>query len=60
MTLKIFDVQAGNEIKSRTKVIQKKTGMSVQFEITKQTREALVAWINFKKLKHLRLAFSKS
>ena len=37
-------------MRARTKIIQKKTGKPVQFEITKQTREALVDWIGFKQL----------
>ena len=31
--------------------MQQKTGRSVQFEITEQTRVALVAWIHDQKLK---------
>ena len=50
VTLKVSDVQTGNEVRSRTKIIQRKTGKPVQFEITKQTREALVDWINSKNL----------
>ncbi|MDB2438098.1 tyrosine-type recombinase/integrase [Hellea sp.] len=50
VTLTVSDVQTGNEIRSRTKIIQRKTGKPVQFEITKQTREALVDWINSKNL----------
>jgi len=50
MGLKVSDVQTGDEIRARTKVIQKKTGKPVQFEIMKQTREALMDWIEFKQL----------
>jgi len=50
VALKVSDVQTGNEIRSRTKIIRKKTGKPVQFEMTKQTREALVDWINFEDL----------
>ena len=50
MGLKVSDVQTGDDIRSRAKVIQKKTGKPVQFEVTKHTREALVDWINFKDL----------
>ena len=50
MRLRVADIQTGHEIRSRAKVIQKKTGKPVQFEITKNTREALVDWIGFKKL----------
>jgi integrase len=48
--LKVSDVQTGDEIRARAKVVQKKTGKPVQFEITKQTREALVDWIRLKEL----------
>ena len=48
MRLRVADIQTGHEIRSRAKVIQKKTGKPVQFEITKNTREALVDWITFK------------
>jgi len=50
MGLKVSDVQTGDEIRARTKIIQRKTGKPVQFEIMKQTREALVDWIEFKQL----------
>lgn len=50
MRLRVADIQIGHEIRSRAKVIQKKTGKPVQFEITKNTREALVDWIIFKRL----------
>jgi len=50
MGLKVSDVQTGDEIRARTKIIQRKTGKPVQFEIMKQTRDALVDWIEFKQL----------
>lgn len=50
MGLKVADVRTGDEIRSRAKIIQKKTGKPVQFEITKQTRDALTDWIEFKTL----------
>lgn len=50
VTLKVSDVQTGSEVRSRTKIIQRKTGKPVQFEITKQTQEALLDWISFKNL----------
>lgn len=43
--LKVNDVAAGSEIRSRAVIVQKKTGRPVQFEITEQTRNAVVAWI---------------
>jgi len=39
--LKVGDVAAGGEIKSRAIIVQKKTGTPVQFEITEQTRRAV-------------------
>ena len=50
MRLKVSDIQTRDNVRPRTKVIQKKTGKPVQFEVTKHTREALVDWINFKEL----------
>ena len=48
--LKVSDIQTGDDIRSRAKGIQKKTGKPVQFEVTKHTREALADWIHFKEL----------
>jgi len=50
MGLRVSDIQTGDDIRSRAKVIQKKTGKPVQFEVTKHTREALVDWIHYKEL----------
>lgn len=36
----------GGSLLSRTKVVQQKTNQPVQFEITKQTREAIQTWID--------------
>ena len=44
--LKLSDVAQGGRIASRTMVMQQKTHRPVQFEITEQTREALLAWIS--------------
>jgi integrase len=43
--LKVSDVAAGGEVKSRAITVQKKTGRPVQFEITEQTRVAVAALI---------------
>lgn len=51
VSLMVSDVQTGDEIRPRAKIIQKKTGKPVQFEITKQTREALIDSIEHKELK---------
>lgn len=44
LSLKVFDVR------SRTKIIQKKTGYPVQFEIMDQSRDAIRDWCEFKRL----------
>lgn len=50
VNLKVSDVQTGEEIRPRAKIIQKKTGKPVQFEIMKQTRDALTDWVDYKDL----------
>ena len=50
VALKVSDVQTGDEIRPRAKIIQRKTSKPVQFEVTKLTRDALVEWINFQDL----------
>ena len=41
VALKVADVVAAGEVKSRGVIVQKKTGRPVQFEITAQTRSAI-------------------
>jgi len=48
--LRVRDVAHGMHIGSRACVIQRKTKRPVRFEITPQTRDALVAWIDSQKL----------
>ncbi|TWG52904.1 tyrosine-type recombinase/integrase [Aminobacter sp. J44] len=43
--IKIRDVVAGPEIRTRAIVIQQKTGRPVQFEITSDVRASLLAWL---------------
>ena len=43
--LKLSDVMRGSRVSSRAMVMQQKTGLPVQFEITEQTRNAIQAWI---------------
>jgi len=43
--LRVRDVAHGDQILSRAKVIQKKTGRPVSFELTSETRGALQGWI---------------
>ena len=45
MALKVSDVAQGSRVQSRAQIIQRKTGRPVQFELTEQTRESLVRWI---------------
>jgi len=49
--LKVSDVaHKGGRVSARAIVMQKKTRRPVQFEITEQTRESLMAWISQAKL----------
>lgn len=50
--LKVRNVENGTKIASRAMVMQQKTKQPVQFELTKLTREALLEWINLKKLSY--------
>ena len=45
LKLKVADISQSNRVASRAMVMQQKTGRSVQFEITEQTRRAVSAWI---------------
>jgi len=49
--LKVSDVYQGGRVSSRAIVMQQKTRRPVQFEITEQTRESIMAWINQAKLR---------
>lgn len=51
VALKVEDVIAAGEVKTRGVMIQKKAGRPVQFEITPQTRAALVEWTATRRLK---------
>jgi integrase len=44
--LRVNDVCIGDQVRDRTTVIQQKTGRSVQFEITEQTRSAIRDWLS--------------
>ena len=44
--LRVEDIAAAGEIKSRAVIVQKKTGRPVQFEITEQTRTSLTTLIH--------------
>jgi len=45
--MRISDVSNGNRIASRAMVMQQKTQCPVQFEISQQTRECILDWIQF-------------
>ncbi|KIP97631.1 integrase [Agrobacterium tumefaciens] len=45
--LKVEDLWSGSSIRERATIIQKKTKRPVQFEVTEQTKIALVAWLPF-------------
>jgi integrase len=51
VNLKVYDVTQGGRISSRAIIMQQKTHRSVQFEITEQTRDSLVSWLNEAQLK---------
>tara|TARA_R110001606_G_scaffold59354_2_gene141165 strand:+ start:549 stop:1172 length:624 start_codon:yes stop_codon:yes gene_type:complete len=51
VSLRVADVRTGGEIRSRSKVLQSKTGNPVQFEISKQTRASISAWCEAKDLR---------
>jgi integrase len=48
--LKVVDIAHAGRVSRRAMVLQQKTGRPVQFEISKQTREAVSAWITKKRL----------
>lgn len=48
--LKVSDLAYGHTVSGRATLLQQKTGTPVQFELTKGTREAVVAWV---KMAHL-------
>lgn len=51
LNLKVSDLWSGDDIRHRAKIIQQKTCQSVQFEITKHTRDAVLDWVRYKDLK---------
>ena len=50
--LKVSDVIRGERACSRAMIIQQKTGIPVQFEITEQTRKSIEAWYAKAQLKY--------
>ena len=51
VALRVRDVTHGNQMLSRTAVVQKKTQRPVQFELTEPTRTTVANWIEKAKLK---------
>lgn len=49
--LRVRDITHGDRVAARAIVMQQKTQRPVQFEITEQTREAVIAWIRNQALK---------
>ena len=45
MSLRVADIAQGKRVQPRARIIQRKTGRPVQFEITEQTRSAVENWI---------------
>ena len=45
MALTVADIAQGARVQSRARIVQRKTGRPVQFEITDQTRQSLERWI---------------
>ena len=50
ISLRVKDIFQGRNVFHRTIVMQRKTGRPVQFEITEQTRQSVLAWIDCRKL----------
>ncbi|WP_266171306.1 hypothetical protein [Dyella subtropica] len=48
--LKVCDLAREGGLGARAQIIQRKTGKAVQFELTEQTRQAVMDWINKKGL----------
>jgi integrase len=57
MQLRVADLAQGNRIQSRARIVQRKTGRPVQFEISEQTRRSLESWIALRSLKPLDYVF---
>lgn len=49
--LRVKDICHGDHVSTRAIVLQQKTSLPVQFEITQPTREAVDAWIKESSLK---------
>lgn len=52
VALKVSDLDSASGVRSRVKILQRKTGRPVQFEVTEQTRRSIAAWLTHKQLAH--------
>ncbi len=52
LSLRVWDIANGLTVQSRGKVIHKKTGRPVRFELTSRTEDSVVSWIEAGKLTH--------
>ncbi len=50
LRLRVCDVANGLTVQSRGKIVQRKTGRPVRFELTNRTKESVAAWIQYGKL----------
>ena len=51
VNLRVRDITHGNQVLTRTMIVQRKTQRPVQFELTEPTRMAVTAWLEKAKLK---------
>lgn len=49
VSLRVSDVTAAGALRRRAAIIQQKTGLPVQFEITEQTRRSLTDWLQIRR-----------
>jgi len=56
--IRVRDVTHGATVSKRAMVMQQKTGLPVQFEITEQTRDSISNWINHAELMSDKFLFS--
>jgi integrase len=60
LRLKVRDLTNGNQILPRVKIIQRKTGQPVKFEVTQTTQDSLNDWIKYRRLSHDDFLFPSS
>lgn len=46
--LRLSEVAPGGSLRARATIIQQKTGQTVPFEITEQTKDALAVWLKLR------------